>query len=429
MPLRKLGFRWERDPELEAVSELIDDHEINQIYWRYHPPAKRGRKPYFPSQYVRMHLLLLLKRFSSYNQLYRETKKRKAFRKFCKLKNKHCVPAPSRLSEFRKSLIIKGPGGGDFTILVDYLRSVLLKAKELGILKESLIAVPDSTDLPATCNGFGKKVCSCPGKCDCPREYTAKGAKKGHRSKKSGKSPYFVGYKKHTLKVILPELGKVISLCSITAPANEPDGSFYLPLLGRAVEGSGLTIAAVCGDLGYCSQELKRESRQRYGAPLVTGVKSNTVFSELFNPNGNPTCEEGIRLEFLEYDPSTQELIYKGTEECNSCPLMGTCPREFAFPCHLHETLLCPIPYHTELSLRLRKKIRPLSEPTFSEEKHIFNLAHVQMKSLDFAAVLSDLADICKVLKVMAGFKQNKGKVRYTRTRPGSIQLELPLAA
>jgi hypothetical protein len=97
------------------------------------------------------------------------------------------------------------------------------------------------------------KKCPCLSGCQGPKEYTPKGAAKGKRTKKSGQSPYFVGYEKHTLRLWLKIKGKnrLIPLVSFIEPANVYEGKLLGPMIQKAQEDLSLHIDAVVGDMGY----------------------------------------------------------------------------------------------------------------------------------------------------------------------------------
>jgi hypothetical protein len=84
-----------------------------------------------------------------FNKVCAEIKSRRSFRDFCRFKNKKFTPIKRVLSEFRDYL--KPSGFEEITRLITLS---LLNTVKLPVIK---IAVPDATDMPATCSGFTKK--------------------------------------------------------------------------------------------------------------------------------------------------------------------------------------------------------------------------------------------------------------------------------
>lgn len=85
-------------------------------------------------------------------------------------------------------------------------------------------ALMDATDLPAACHGFKKSSAT----------YTAAHAALDERTLKTGQSRWYVGYKKHTLRLWLPTVHPAVTLVPLVSwltPANVAEGSLLLPSL------------------------------------------------------------------------------------------------------------------------------------------------------------------------------------------------------
>src|SRR4030065_1321909 len=98
---------------------------------------------------------------------------------------------------------LKTPSHGLFTNLRDrlgedtfyeILHRLIAQAITLKVILGGDTAT-DSTHLWAYSNKFGKKSCSCKGKCDCPRQYSDHDAQWGHKTKEYT----FCGYKVHLI--------------------------------------------------------------------------------------------------------------------------------------------------------------------------------------------------------------------------------------
>lgn len=406
--------------ELEKIAKAIDNNKLDDIYLKYNPG--RYKKGYNPHQYIRIHLLFCFKIFKSFNDLRSNLKDRKELRKFCCLQNNN-VPAASKMSEFRTS--------SDLNFLKEINKELIETLKKMNVFDEDIIVIiPDSTDQEANCNGFGRKICSCKTrKCKCQREYTANNASKGGRTKKSNKTQTFIGYKKHTLWTWFPRLSKLIPLISTTKTAIYSDSKGYLDNINFVSDVFKEKRIVGVADLGYIDSETKNISRVKYNIPLITSIKSNMIVDEnIFDTDGTPTCPEGYRLSHYEFNWGLQNHFYLANREyCNSCPLNATCLKEFTFSPNIHETLLNPIPLHTNINRKLRKKIRPLCEAGNFKDKYIYNNNTVFKNNDNIVSFMNNVTDIAHLLDMIVFVKSNKNK--KPRKLNDSRQLKLNLAA
>jgi hypothetical protein len=141
--------RYCPDPFLDRISMVIPDASINEFYPANYP-SKLG-KPFAltTAQYYRIHLLSLLKGITSFNKLCSELFYHQSYRRFCHIKAISKVPKPNTLSDFRSHM-----GAEAFGLINDIL---LRRFFSVVSLPQVVIAVPDSTDLEASCSGLGKK--------------------------------------------------------------------------------------------------------------------------------------------------------------------------------------------------------------------------------------------------------------------------------
>lgn len=141
--------RFDVDPILEKVSPHIPDGEIDFLF-PFRKSNTQGRlRKFKTSQLYRAHILTMIKGVTSFNKVCTEFKSRRSFRDFCRLKNKKFTPTNRILSEFRDYL--KPSGFAEITRLITL---IFLNTVKLPVIK---VAVPDATDMPASCSGFAKK--------------------------------------------------------------------------------------------------------------------------------------------------------------------------------------------------------------------------------------------------------------------------------
>ncbi len=144
-----LRQRYDHDPFLEEISRVIPDDAIDTIFPRGFSKRRGPREVFKTSQLFRIHLVAMLKQVPSFNKVNGELKIRRSLRDFCKLKNKADIPGTKILSKFKRKL---GDSG-----LIRINELLLLTLFKVLKLPRPLVAVPDSTDLEASCRGFPKK--------------------------------------------------------------------------------------------------------------------------------------------------------------------------------------------------------------------------------------------------------------------------------
>ena len=141
--------RYSPDPVLGRISQVLPDVAINE-YFPANYIGKKGKPfPLTTSQYYRIHLLSLPKGITSFNRLCYELFYDQSYRRFCNVKSISKIPKPNTLSDFRSET-----GSECFALINDLLMERLFS---IIPLPEVAVAVPDSTDLEASCSGRGKK--------------------------------------------------------------------------------------------------------------------------------------------------------------------------------------------------------------------------------------------------------------------------------
>lgn len=278
--------------------------------------------------------------------------------------------------------------------------------------------------------GINKK-CSCLKTCDHPKIYSAKDAAKGHRTKKSGQSEWFVGYKKHTLRIFFLNQSPILSIPAVTIvkPANAGDGDVLTEMI--PLWPSELPLPLIVADMGYIKSERKKILRENYHIALITRVPVSMKRPDNFDlqSDGCPTCFWGQRLTHDHFDFDKQIHLYLKPEagmQCAYCPFVASCPQEFLFSPEIYETYLGAQPLHTRLAQKLLQFVRPLIEPTFSEDKNRFMLKSLFINSLALAEFTSLLVDLTKLVTILARLKINGGKQLKRASGKLPNQLKFP---
>ena len=230
----------------------------------------------------------------------------------------------------------------------------------------------------------------------------------GARSLKSGHTRFFVGYKKHTLRLWLRSYEPavlLVPLVSWAAPAHVPEGYLLKPSIRQCQQRLGWRPDIVVGDLGYIHQPTKREIRQQWKVAVVTKLKRGMRIIEPFDAWDQMSCHQGQALQWLGYD-EVDSLhwfgVAAGDRLCRYCWEASTCTKEFGYPPELSETLLGLLPLNTIAARRLLYQLRSWVEPCQSFEKNILGLDQMFLNSLRLTWTVSLLADAVALLRALA---------------------------
>lgn len=241
-----------------------------------------------------------------------------------------------------------------------------------------------------------------------------------------------MGYKKHTLRIFFLNQSPILSIPAVTLvkPANTGDGDVLTEMI--QLWPSKLPLPLIVADMGYIKAERKKMLRENYHVALITRVPVSMKPPQNFNlqSDGCPTCFWGQPLSHDHFDFEKQTHLYLKPEkgrECSTCPFVASCPEEFLFSPDIHETYLGAQPLHTRLSQKLLQFVRPLIEPTFSEDKNRFMLKSLFINSLALAEFSSLLVDSAKLLTMLVRLKTNSGKQLKRASKKMLNQLKLPL--
>jgi hypothetical protein len=227
----------------------------------------------------------------------------------------------------------------------------------------------------------------------------------GARTLKTGQSRWFVGYKKHTLRLWWREYRRgvlLIPLVSWVAPANVADGGLLLPSLHYCKQRWFWHPHIVVADMGYLSAEAKRYARQQWQVAVVTRIREGMKLVPPYVSDHQVACPQGQPLHWLGYQASDPLHWFGVPPESQLCPYCweaSACPQQFAYAPEAHETLLGLIPLASQPAQRLLQQVRPWIEPTQSYEKNQLGLSQVFLNSLRLAWCMSLLADAAVLLR------------------------------
>ena len=230
----------------------------------------------------------------------------------------------------------------------------------------------------------------------------------GARSRKDGYSRYFVGYKKHTVRIWLPQHRPAILLAPLVswaAPANRDDSVFLEPSLEYCARHLQWTPDIVVGDLAYFGIAAHRRLREKLHVGLVTKFRSDMVLPDQFDDPFTLSCEQGQPLQWLGLHQA-EGLHWFGVMDsdplCTMCWQQSVCPREFSFKPAAHEILFGTIPHSSRVGQRLLRQARSWIEATQSYEKNQLGLSQLFLNSLRLTWVMCLLADTVALLRATA---------------------------
>jgi hypothetical protein len=245
-------------------------------------------------------------------------------------------------------------------------------------------------------------------------------------------SKFFVGYKKHTLRLWLSahlERVLLVPLTTWVAPAHLPEGY----LLEASVRQCQCCWAwrpdIIVGDLAYIRQEVKKTIRKKYGVAVLTKMKPDMNLIDAFDTWNQMSCLHGEPLRWLGYDPNDQTHWFGPEHQaglCQHCWEASHCPREFSFPAELHETLLGLLPLNTRAAAQLLNQVRCWIEPTQSYDKNRLGLKRTFLNSLRLSWTFSLLADAAVLLRAQAILTERESHCDLLRDLMPK-QLQLPL--
>ena len=248
---------------------------------------------------------------------------------------------------------------------------------------------------------------------------------------KPGHTRFFVGYKKHTLRLWISGFEPFVLLAPLVtwaAPASVPESYLLKPSLRYCIQRLDWRPDIVVGDMGYIHQPTKRELRTQWNVAVVTKLKADMKAHCAYAEEQPLRCPQGEALMWLGYDEE-ERLHWFGppTEAplCNSCWERSGCPRQFQVPADTHETFFGMIPLNTGLAHRLVRKVRSWIEASQSFEKNQLGLSMMFLNSLRFCWATCLLADSVALLRTLAILRDPPTKLLLQELFPR--QMPLPL--
>jgi transposase len=221
---------------------------------------------------------------------------------------------------------LKTPSNGTFSnfrdrigedIFYQILHRLIAQAIALKLILGGDTAT-DSTHLWAYSNKFGKKSCSCKGKCNCPREYSDPDASWGAKSK----DYLFFGYKVH----LIVDAKSQLPLDVKVTPGNEADSPHAKPLLVGAKENHPtLKIDSNSMDSAYDAYENYRFAIEDMGvAPIIAlnhrnGADALTSGSLYLSQDSKYTCLAGFQVVYWGKDPKRGRLKFRCPAALGKC--------------------------------------------------------------------------------------------------------------
>ncbi len=253
----------------------------------------------------------------------------------------------------------------------------------------------------------------------------------GGRSRKDGQSRYYVGYKKHTLRLWLRQHQSCILLAPLiswAAPANRDDSVFLEPSIRYCAQHLDWTPDIVVGDMAYIGMPAQRRLRENRRVALVTKLRPDMNLPDEFDDAFTMSCEQGQKLRWLGLH-EVEQLHWFGVADrdplCIWCWQQSSCPREFAFPPRDHEILYGTIPISSAVGQQLLRQARSWIEATQSYEKNQLGLSQFFLNSLRLSWVVCLLADTVALLRIRALMAEPQDQNLLHDLLPQQMQLEL----
>lgn len=253
----------------------------------------------------------------------------------------------------------------------------------------------------------------------------------GGRSRKDGQSRYFIGYKKHTLRLWLRQHAACILLAPLVswaAPANRGEALFLEPSLRYCGRTLDWLPDIVVGDMSYINLQTQRRLREELHVALLTKLRPDMVLPAPFESVSVMTCPQGQVLHWLGLDEGEQQHWFGVTDPqplCTWCWESRGCPREFGFQPSEHEILYGTIPVGSRVGQRLLGQARSWIEATQSYEKNQLGLSQLFLNSLRLTWIVCLLADTVALLRLRALLSEPHAPGLLEKLLPKQLHLDL----
>lgn len=260
--------------------------------------------------------------------------------------------------------------------------------------------------------------------------YSARGAAIGARTVKSGQSRWFIGYKKHSLRLWIPRHdGTVllVPLVSWIAPANRGDALFLEPSIRYCNEHLGFVPELVVADMAYINFEAQRRLREKFHVGVVTKLRPDFDLAKEIELGLTMRCSQGQKLEWLGLH-EREQLHWFGVRQeqplCSRCWQQSQCPREFSFSPDQHETVFGTIPVNSMVGKRLLRQSRSWIEASQAYDKNQLGLGEMFLNSLRLSWVVGLLADTVCLLRAHALLRQPPKTELLSQLLPKQMKFE-----
>jgi hypothetical protein len=262
--------------------------------------------------------------------------------------------------------------------------------------------------------------------------FSAPRAALGARTIKTGQSRWFVGYKKHSLRLWLngcfPSV-QLVPLVSWVAPANRNEVELLQPSIRYCARQLKWVPDFVVGDKAYIHLAAQKRIREQWGVGVVTRLRADMKLVPPFEPGPQAVCPQGQQLRWLGYEAADQLHWFGVTESeplCSQCWLQQTCPRQFSYPPAGHEILLGLLPLASQPAQRLLKQVRPWIEASQSYEKNQLGLNVMFLNSLRHCWMMCLLADTVALLRAHALLQRPAPTPPLYELTPKQLTLDIP---
>jgi hypothetical protein len=265
--------------------------------------------------------------------------------------------------------------------------------------------------------------------------YTAAGATLGGRTRKHGHSRWFVGYKKHTLRLWLHahEPGiLLVPLVSWLAPGHRGDALFLQPSLHWCQQHLHWLPDFVLADMAYINLATQRRIRERWQVSVLTKLRPDMNLNRRFESGPIAICHHGQRLEWLGFEPRDQLHWFGVTQKpalCDLCWEQHSCPRQFAHAPQEHEILFGSLPLSSPAAQKLITEVRAWAEACQSYEKNQLGLKRMFFNSLRLTWMLGLLADAVSLLRARVLLTKPQQTPLLQDMLPQQLHLDLSKSA
>jgi hypothetical protein len=209
------------------------------------------------------------------------------------------------------------------------------------------------------------------------------GAAVGARTVKSGQSRWYFGYKKHTLRLWLPQQPAAVLLVPLitwVTPANRGDALFLEPSIRYCQTHLNFVPDLVVADMAYINFAAQRRLREQFHVGVITALRPDFDLAKEIAAGVLLHCRQGQRLEWLGLQEQDQ-LHWFGVQAdqplCQWCWEQNQCGREFSFAPTDHETVFGTIPVNSRVGRRLIRQVRSWIEAAQAYEKQQLGLSEM----------------------------------------------------